>query len=125
VKKSISELLRRVWKGLPVVDLCCVTARIEDRTDIDVERIRRATVRVRYKKKVIVEGPLYIFRDLDDLFIEQRRNGHTIATVDPKHLEVQLLGVPSGVRVTLKDTKGKAIIPGMVRILPAEGRWAA
>lgn len=106
-------------------DLCCVTARIEDRTDIDVERIRRATVRVRYKKKVIVEGPLYIFRDLDDLFIEQRRNGHTIATVDPKHLEVQLLGVPSGVRVTLKDTAGKKIEPGMVRILPAEGRWAA
>jgi hypothetical protein len=106
-----------------VVDLWCVTARIEDEACIDA--IRRATVRVRHKGKVIVEGPLYIFHDLDALFIEQERSVAAIASVDPKHVEVQLLGVPRGVRVVLKDTKGRKIEPGMIRILPPEGRWAA
>lgn len=108
-------------------DLCYVTARIEAETPIDIERVRRATVRLRHKGKVIVEGPLYVFHDIGDLFARSRadRSKYVIAKVDPKQLELQLLGVPRGVRVALIDTKGKTIEPGMVRILPAEGQWAA
>lgn len=89
-----------------------------------VESYRDASIRLLSGGRLLLEGPIYIFTDLSSMVFPKIRE-YAIATVDPKSLVLELIGVPRGTRIKVVGVNGTTIEPGMVRILPASKGWAA